>query len=132
MGDGVYSCKVTVDNSEKGDLLFYAVCDETNKVSNTVKIQIWTPWTDKELNDMQKVWDIIDVVMKSPEYAAMSLEEKSQAVLGVLYQLEEDGLIHSILTGTVGSSGHSFEFASGGIGGIKLEPFDPMLNGIHG
>jgi len=105
-GDGVYSMKFTIDvtnpsakptDSKKVVYNSYDVRYKEETVSNEISIDIITPFTEQELEDMEKVDEAVSQLINSDDYSSMDIEQKTDAIIELLKSLEEEGLVNNIV-----------------------------------
>ncbi|MBQ7046134.1 MAG: dockerin type I repeat-containing protein [Oscillospiraceae bacterium] len=105
-GDGVYSMKFTIDvtsssakptDNKKVVYNSYDVRYEEETVSNEISIDIVTPFTEQELEDMETVDEAVSQLLNSDDYKSMDTQQKADAVLELLKSFEEKGLVNNIL-----------------------------------
>ena len=89
--DGVYSCKMSVDNSESAYLSYYAKCMITNSISNYTGIKVYVPLTMTDFNDMSAVDTALSNLYSQASYSSMTTEEKKVTVLQLLNTLATSG-----------------------------------------
>ena len=102
-GDGVYSLKYTIDVtgditlSDNSQVAYYTydVRLDNEKVSNEIKIDLVTPFTEQELTNMSKVDEAIAELANSSEFQALSLTQKINSAKELLTFLSEENLISS-------------------------------------
>ena len=134
-GDGVYSMKFTIDvtstsarptENEKVVSNVYNVRYGETIVSNEISIDIITPFTDQELDDMSKVDEAISQLINSDGYKLMDKQQKIDAVIELLKFLEEKEIVNSIIL-----NGNQIEFLynSGVQGSVVVDTFDENING---
>ncbi|MBQ8823938.1 MAG: dockerin type I repeat-containing protein [Ruminococcus sp.] len=136
--DGVYSCKIEINNSEQKIYNYYAMIeneDGTISVSDTIQIKVFSILTQKDFNDMNAVNTKISDLRKSDTYSNMTFEEKRIAIEKLLYQLAETGtdeypysLIQkdTILFNNINL--YSFKYSCGVIGTANIEDFiEPVV-----
>lgn len=136
--DGVYSCKIEINNSEKKIYNYYAMIeneDGTISLSNTIKIKVFSILTQKDFDDMNTVNKKISDLQKSDTYSNMTFEEKRITIEKLLYQLAETGtdeypysLIQkdTILFNNINL--YSFKYSCGVIGTANIEDFiEPVV-----
>lgn len=131
--DGVYSCKIEVDNSEAATLSYYVLIEDedgTIYVSNTVSIKIYRSLTAKDLSDMKAVDNAVQSLYISETYQFLSFEEKCDAIEKLLYQLASIGtdeypysLIQKDTISFNGKKLYSFKYACGASGTATIEDF---------
>ena len=138
-GDSVYNCRFTVntdintndETSEKAAYHYYAVFadDKGEHRSNTVEIQVFERFTDKELNDMETVDNAITELISAPDYKDLTVPERRERALALLNKLADEGLVirESIYAGE-NDDNISFEYSCDISGGIMLKDFDPNFN----
>jgi len=133
-GDGVYSLRFTVDSNtakptenEKVVCNTYSVQYGEEIISNEVTIDIITPFTDKELEDMSVVDDAILEFISSDEYISMDTAERIEAATKFLESLESEGLVKSIV---LKDNNIFFLYSCGVQGGIMTEPFAEDMNSV--
>lgn len=84
-------------------------------------------FTDKELDDMETVYKAIGEWLKESE--KMSRDERIAGSEKLLYELASEGYIKKYSIFFDDSNGmFSFEYSCGVNGGVKIDPFDPMMN----
>ncbi len=134
-GDGVYSMKFTIDvtstsakpmENEKVVFNVYNVRYGETIVSNEISIDIITPFTDQELDDISKVDEAVSQLTSSDEYTSMDTQQKIDAVIELLKSLEEEGIVNSIVL-----NGNQIEFLyTPGVQGLVLiDSFDENIDG---
>lgn len=134
-GDGVYSMKFTIDvtstssrptENEKVVFNVYNVRYGETIVSNEISIDIITPFTDQELDDISKVDEAVSQLTSSDEYTSMDTQQKIDAVIELLKSLEEEGIVNSIVL-----NGNQIEFlyTSGVQGLVLIDSFDENIDG---
>ncbi|MBQ6946051.1 MAG: cellulose binding domain-containing protein [Ruminococcus sp.] len=129
MNDGIYSCKVNVDNSQLGDQSFIA--RYKNVKSDVATIAVYQLFTQQELDDMDTVDEAISNLMNSNGYINSSEEEQVQAVRELLHVLsqgdetEDYALVksNSIL---FNHNIYEFEYACGVKGVVFVIPNDAV------
>lgn len=85
-------------------------------VSNEISIDIITPFTDQELDDISKVDEAVSQLTSSDEYTSMDTQQKIDAVIELLKSLEEEGIVNSIVL-----NGNQIEFLyTSGVQGLVL------------
>jgi hypothetical protein len=89
MGDGVYSCKLEIDNSVAGTLNYYAEFDEV--CSDTASITIVKNFTDVQWAEMSAVDAEINKLFRSDEYSDMVFDARVEAMKTLLIKLGEEG-----------------------------------------
>lgn len=136
-GDGWYCNRYTIptdfgvqpDVSEDHTYRFIATFQENGIVhhSQTFEVLVMEPWTDKETDERESVYDSLDTLMELPSWQQADTAEREKLVLAMLEDFASRGII---IPESIYSDGDfiSFAFTSGGSSGIKLTPFDPMLN----
>ncbi|MBR4223954.1 MAG: hypothetical protein IKR73_04000 [Oscillospiraceae bacterium] len=144
MGDGVYNCRFTVDTdidtdkdvSEDKTYRYYAEFSDEEGVhrSEIFEIKVYEPFTDKELGDMQAVKEAVRGLMEDKTFRALDTDAKREQMMALLDGLATEGtkerpypLIHEEIW-TDGKDMISYTHLCGVSSGIKLEPFDPMMN----
>ena len=136
-GDGWYCNRWTVptdfgidpDVSEYLNLWFYAQFEENGVLhrSEAVRLTVYEPFTEKELDGQQKVDDAVDALLNSDAWKQADTETRRQLALDCLNDLAEQGLLVPEYTHSSDDM-VSYQFPSGVLGGIKLTPFDPRMN----
>lgn len=143
-GDSVYNCRFAVETELNSDpevsgeryYHYYAEFTEGDVIhrSETKEIRVVEPFTDKELDDMQAVDEAISAMMEAPGYEELDDNERLDRAVALLKELEADGtadrpysLIEPDSIVIDGDMVH-FQYACGVGGGIKVTPFDPMMN----
>ncbi len=94
MNDNVYTCKVDIDISKEKIYEFYAVIGDTGNdaiISNTVKIKVYTGFTEKDIFDNEQVFTAIDNLFDSDEFKSMDLDGRIEAMYELLVELSENG-----------------------------------------
>lgn len=133
-GDGVYSMKFTIDvtstslkptENKKVAFNVYNVRYGETIVSNEIKIDIITPLTDQELNDMSKVDQSVSQLINSDEYTLMDTQQRIDAVMALLNSLEEEGIVNSI---ALKENQIEFLYTSGVQGLVMIESFSENKN----
>ena len=136
-GDGWYCNRWTAptdfgtdsDVSEEKTFRFYAQFEEDGVLhrSEIVELTVMEQWTDKELDDRQKVDDATEELMKSDEWKQGNTDTRRKLAVSCLEKLADEGLVirESIYAG---DDMVSWSFPSGGSSGIRLKPFDPRMN----
>ncbi|MGN1457179.1 MAG: hypothetical protein ACI4XP_04395 [Acutalibacteraceae bacterium] len=85
--------------------------------------------SSKEIDDMSKVDDRIQNLMKSEDFKAASEQNKLEAVETLLNELaKEDLIIGESINYDVRNSQFSFQYKSGALGGIMMKDFDEHMN----
>ncbi|MBP0963750.1 MAG: hypothetical protein J5999_00470 [Oscillospiraceae bacterium] len=84
-------------------------------------------FTDKELDDMETVDEAIGEWLKNSQQ--MPRDERIEGAKELLYELASEGYIRRYSIYFDDRNGmFSFEYSCGVYGGIKIDPFDPMMN----
>ena len=128
--DGVYSCKMSVDNSESAYLSYYAKCMITNSISNYTGIKVYVPLTMTDFNDMSAVDTALSNLYSQASYSSMTTEEKKVTVLQLLNTLATSGttecpysLIYADSIIFNGDNLYTFTYKCGVLGGARIEDF---------
>lgn len=136
--DGVYSCKISIDNSEKNFLSYYAKCDSTNSISNYVGIKVYVPLTTTDFGEMSAVDTAINNLYSQSEYNSMTTEQKQTAVLQLLTTLATSGteaypysLIYENSIIFNGNNLYTFTYKCGVLGTARIEDFNDAENGVE-
>lgn len=136
--DGVYSCKMSIDNSEKAYLSYYAKYDATNSVSNYVGIKVYVPLTSNDFNEMNEVDTALSNLYAQPEYNSMTTEQKQNAVMQLLITLATVGtdsypysLIYQDSIMFNGNNLYTFTYKCGVLGSARVEDFSDNENGLR-
>lgn len=86
-------------------------------------------FTDRELSDMEEVDRRIAELMETKEFKKASLSGRKDLAENLLQELLDEGLInHSLIPEEDYLNTVSFEYNCNVLGGIMLEPFNPMFN----
>lgn len=129
MGDGVYCCRYTfdLDFGEDPDVSAYMTCrfyaefydEHGTHCSNIVEVDLYEPFTDKELDMMEEVDDAISQLLQSEEYRQLPNPDKFDAVRKLLKDFAEKGYVkaESIYTS---DDMVSFEYVCGGHVAIEV------------
>lgn len=138
-GDGVYSCKVSIDTSDENNFAFVAKYIDGSKqvVSNTVEIYVYAELTDTELDDMDEVDDVLQTWRESADFASLSIEEKQQQTQAILINLAQNGtenkpyslIAQDSIIYNAETKMFSFSYSCGILGGIMLVDFGDEYNG---
>lgn len=84
-------------------------------------------FTEKELDDMETVDKAVSEWLKNTQQ--MPRDERIEGAKKLLYELASEGYIKKYSIFFDDSNGmFSFEYSCGVCGGIKIDPFDPMMN----
>ena len=136
-GDGWYCNRYRVptdfgtdpDVSEDKTFRFYAQFVENDVLhrSESVELTVYEPWTDKELDDRQKVDDATKALMETDEWKQADIDTRRRLAVECLQKLADEGLVvpESICES---EDMVSWSVPSGGISCIQLKPFDPRMN----
>lgn len=92
--------------------------------------------TEQELADMEAADEAIGALMQNPEYQKLTLTKKAETVQRLLMKLASEGtksvphpLIQPLSVRYDESMQQfSFLYTCGVLGGVRLKPFDPMMN----
>ena len=92
--------------------------------------------TEQELADMEAADEAIGALMQNPEYKKLTLTKKAETVQRLLMKLASEGtksvphpLIQPLSVRYDESMQQfSFLYTCGVLGGVRLKPFDPMMN----
>ncbi len=92
-GDGVYSCKLTIDIAEKYDFTFVAktAADGEDKVSNEVSVAVYESFSDDQKACVKEVKQAISALIDSEAFHALTMEEKAAQTQALLESLAENG-----------------------------------------
>lgn len=136
--DGVYSCKMSIDNSESAYLSYYAKCVTTNSISNYTGIKVYVPLTMTDFNDMSAVDTALSDLYSQTEYDSMTTEQKQTAVLQLLTTLATSGteaypysLIYENSIIFNGNNLYTFTYKCGVLGTARIEDFNDTENGVE-
>lgn len=127
MNDGVYSCKLDIDNSVEKTLYYYAKIEETGEITNYCEIKIYKPLSSEDLEDMAAVDNKISALLSSDEWSVMNIGERKQAAAELLAVLAEEGLIRADSVEYFDARLY-FQYACGVGGDIMLRDFELVLN----
>ena len=136
--DGVYSCKMSIDNSESTYLSYYAKCTITNSISNYTGIKVYVPLTTTDFNEMSAVDTAISNLYSQTEYNSMTTEQKQTTVLQLLKTLATSGTAtypyslmyeNSIIFN--GNNLYTFTYKCGVLGTARIEDFNDTENRVE-
>ena len=101
MGDGVYNCRFVVDTdintdddvSEQRKYHYYAEFSDEHGLhrSDAVEIAVYEPFTDKELEDMEAVDNVISDLLNDDDFKAQEKCVRMQRALDTLHTLSAEG-----------------------------------------
>ena len=136
--DGVYSCRMSIDNSEKAYLSYYAKHEPTNSISNYVGIKVYVPLTSEDFDEMNEVDTALNNLYAQSGYNSMTFEQKQDAVLQLLTTLATSGTdaypYSLIYENSIIFNGHNlytFTYKCGVLGAARIEDFSDESNGIR-
>lgn len=136
--DGIYSCKISIDNSESAYLSFYAKCATINSISNYTGIKVYVPLTTTDFNEMSAVDTAISNLYSQTEYDSMTTEQKQTNVLQLLTTLATSGteaypysLIYENSIIFNGNNLYTFTYKCGVLGTARIEDFNDTENGVE-
>lgn len=138
-GDGIYSCKVSIDTSNENNYTFVAKYTDESKqvISNIVDVYVYAELTDIELDDMDEVDTVLQIWRESAEFASLSIEEKRQQTQIILMDLAQNGtedkpyslIAQDSIIYNEETKMFSFSYSCGILGGIMLVDFGDEYNG---
>lgn len=109
--------------------------ESTSTTENASTTDDEDAFTDTELCEMEAVQNAISELMQSDGFSALDTAQKAERMLTLLNELADNGtaeyaypLIAKPSIYHDGGDMISFSYSCGVLGGIKLEPFDPMMN----
>ena len=142
-GDGVFTCKLSIDISFEKDYYYFAQYQDSTVSpinSNEVNIFVYDELTDEELAEMDAVDDTLYELVSSSSFGNLSTTEKYNQTYELLLQLANQGteeypyglLDASSIIYTEESGIFSFVYANGLYGAVKILPYNSMLMGTEG
>jgi len=134
-GDGLFKgeLEMNIDIDSEPDIsediyyYYYAELPDGER-SETVKIWVVEPFTDKELDNFEKIDIAIEEILDSGEYKKLSYKERAEKITAVLKEFESQGLIDkgSIC---VDDDFHNVSYSTSGMGCvITFDEFDRYMN----
>lgn len=133
-GDNIYTGKDEIDTSFENEYSFYAVASGKEKlVSNTVKVIVFSNFTDEQLTDMEKVDETIQTELFSAEnYNSMSVAERKEIADALFEKLVAEGLIKS---GSVfydaEAQTYTYVYSAGAVGSLIIKNWNSEQNGAE-
>ena len=138
-GDGWYCNFYTVEDfstdpdvSEERQFRFYAQFEADGVLhrSDTAELFVTEPFTDKELADRERVDNAVSELMQSEEWQNADTKSRRALACELLRGLADEGLVTFDEKAAMEDDYDtvSYEYTSGGLGGIGVEDRDPLLN----
>ncbi len=139
-GDGVFTCKLSIDISHENDYYFIALYENSSASSvssNEVNIFVYEEFTDEELEEMEAVDDALYELVSSSYFTNFSVTEKYNQTYELLLQLANYGTeeypyslidANSIIYNEQ-SGMFSFVYVNGLYGAVKILPYSSEFMG---
>ena len=130
LGDGIFTCKISISTSAAGSAGYYAVGNGNSKLkSNTVELNIIEQLSDSQIAGMAAVEQAIEEAKTAAGYTQAVEAVKVQKIGDLLDSLAAAGLIikDSILYDDV-SGMYSFTFSCDVLGGTMIREFSEYYN----
>lgn len=92
-GDGIYTCKVQINTSQEKEYNFFAQYTDSSKIiaSESVQIEIFTGFTDQELDEMDEADKKLSKLLRSKKFQHLLLKDKEKQMHSLLVSLAEKG-----------------------------------------
>ena len=131
-GDNIYTAKAELDTSFENEYRFYAVASGKKElVSNTIKVVVFSNFTDKQLADMDKVDEKIQTELFLAEnFDSMTIEERKEIADSLFEKMIAEGLIEndSVLYNEETQS-YTFVYSAGVLGSLIIKNWNTNQNG---
>lgn len=93
INDGVYSCKLEIDNSEEKNFYYYAKIEESGEKSDFCTVKVFDGFTDQDIEDMKAVNDAISDLLSGNVFWQLSESEIKAKCDELFIKLLSEGLI---------------------------------------